>query len=124
MYKIVLLSTVALMLAGLAAVHSYLGERYLFARLFKLRELPLFRGDRRYTERVIRFAWHITGISWLGFALVLLLAAFDQSAYTVPAIAGILLVHGLVILATCGRRHPAWSLFILTAALILAAVWG
>jgi hypothetical protein len=100
-------------------IHSYLGERYLFPRLLALPDLPLFRRDRKFTERVLRFAWHITSIGWFGFAALLILLVLGNTPAFPVAIAAILAIHGIVIVSTCGVRHPAWSLFLIAA----AAVW-
>jgi len=123
MLQLTLFSIAAVILTALAAIHSYLGEKYLFARLFAMAELPLFRKDRKYTENVIRFAWHITGASWIGLGGLLLLAAFGRTDLTAVSIGGIVAFHGIAILATCGRRHPAWMLFLLTSILIFAGTY-
>lgn len=54
-------AAVLLLLIGLA--HSYLGERYIFVRLFRLELTKLFGSDW-FTERTLRFAWHLTTVAW------------------------------------------------------------
>jgi hypothetical protein len=110
-----LLLFAAFLLVAMSFIHSYLGEKYMFSRLFAVSNLPLFRQDRRFTERVLRFAWHITSIAWLGFAALLFLMSFGNTTWFGLVIAATLAVHGIVIVATCGVRHPAWSLFLLAA---------
>jgi hypothetical protein len=51
-----LLLFAAALLIAMSFIHSYLGEKYMFSRLFAISDLPLFRSDRRFTERVLRFA--------------------------------------------------------------------
>ncbi len=109
----------ACLLTAMGFIHSYLGEKFMFSRLFAVRDLPLFRRHRRFTERVLRFAWHITSLAWFGFAALLFLMSFGNTALFGLVIAATLFVHSIVIVATCGVRHPAWSLFLLAA----FAVW-
>lgn len=109
----------ACLLIAMGFIHSFLGEKYMFGRLFAIPDLPLFRSDRRFTERVLRFAWHITSLAWFGFAGLLFLMGTGNTALFSLVIAATLAIHGLVIVVTCGPRHPAWSLFLLAA----SAVW-
>ena len=110
-------SAILLLIVGCA--HSYLGERHLFPRLFALPNLPLFRSDRTYTQRVLRWAWHLTSLAWWGLALLLFLFAFPPTSPRLleQVCGGIAFLSGLVILGTAGPRHPAWLLFLLAGAL-------
>src|SRR5713226_7960315 len=45
-----LLLFAAILVSVIGAMHSFLGERYVFGRLFALPDLPLLRRDRRYAE--------------------------------------------------------------------------
>ena len=50
----------------IALVHSVLGELALVRPLFASDwELPI---PRWAAERILRFAWHLTSIAWLGIA--------------------------------------------------------
>lgn len=108
----------AALLIFAGAVHSHLAEKYLFPRLFRLTDLPRFRNDRLYTERVLRFAWHITSLAWFGFAAILLMIAAGMGNDISLAVAVCVGTTGIVILITCGRRHPAWMVFLMSSALI------
>lgn len=117
--KSLLFTTAALLLFSIGIVHSYLGERHLFRRLLALPNLPLLRSNRPFTERVIRYAWHLTSLAWWGFAVLLLVFAFPPiSIRMLQWVCGsVSVLTGLVILLTVGKRHPAWLLFLLAGAL-------
>uniref|UniRef100_E6QPQ8 Uncharacterized protein n=1 Tax=mine drainage metagenome TaxID=410659 RepID=E6QPQ8_9ZZZZ len=121
----VLLLLAAAVLSFIGFAHSYLGERFVFGRLFALRDLPLLHHDRRYTELVIRFAWHLTSVAWWGFAAVILaLSGAIATTHVVGAIVGCtLLLTGTIIVVTAGARHPAWWLFLVAGALTVFATW-
>ena len=104
----------------IGGLHSFLGERLVFPRLFALAELPLLRRDRAYTENVLRFAWHLTSLAWWGLsALLFALAASPHNQHVLGLVLGAVpFLSGLVILFSCGPRHPAWSLFLLAGSLI------
>ena len=119
-----LLLLAALVVAVIGLVHSILGERVVFPRLFALPDLPLLRRDRTYTVHVLRYAWHLTSVAWWAFAAILImvwLGAADMRRASVLIVALTLLASGVVILATAGRRHPAWPLFLVAG---LAALYG
>jgi hypothetical protein len=63
----------AVLLVAIGAAHSYLGERYILIRLFRLfrRDLPKLFGSDWFTKRTLRFAWHITTVMFWGFAALL-----------------------------------------------------
>jgi hypothetical protein len=90
----------------LAVAHSALGEqailRPLFARSWDL-GIP-----RVAAERILRFAWHITSIAWLG------LAALALGASPWAVLAEVACVSGLVIFVSL-RGHLAWPIFFGTA---------
>ncbi len=67
-----------MLLAGIA--HSYLGERAFLPRLLALPDLPLLRrGERGFTERVIRAVWHIASLYWWLAAAVLAIIAMQPA---------------------------------------------
>jgi len=109
----------AILLAGIALAHSYLGERYILVRLLKRDNLPQLFGSDRFTKRTLRFAWHITSIAWLGFAAVLgVLAAQGQSIpHVLVAVAVTFVITALVIAVASRGRHLAWPLFLVVAIL-------
>lgn len=96
-------------LALIAVLHSVLGEAALLRPLFLERwELPI---PRFAAERILRFAWHLTSVAWVGIA---------------AAVAGVPLVHAAVIVCALSgavifvalRGHLAWPMFLATAALL------
>jgi hypothetical protein len=70
-----------------ALAHSYLGERYLLARLFRNNTSKILDSNG-FAGRTLRFAWHITSIAWLGFAALLVLLALGRA--TPAAIAAVI----------------------------------
>src|SRR6478735_4767003 len=112
----------AAIVAAIGLIHSYLGERLVFSRLFALPDLPLLRRDRTYTENVLRYAWHLTSLAWWSAGAILVAfwwGASDPRRTVLLIIAAMLLLTGLTVLATAGRRHPAWPLLLIAA----AAIW-
>lgn len=86
----------------IAALHSVLGEGALLRPLFA-KEWDI--GVPRFAaERILRFAWHLTSIAWVGLAV---------------AIAGVPLLHAAAIVCVISgavvfvmlRGHLAWPLF-------------
>jgi hypothetical protein len=122
MFSQILLLLAAGLLIAMGFIHSYLGEKYLFSRLFVIPDLPLFRRDRQFTERVLRFAWHITSLGWLGFASLLCLMSFGKTHLFGIVISITLVLHGIFILVTCGMKHPAWALFLLSGVCVWLAI--
>lgn len=118
------LASALMIVAGIA--HSYLGERGFMPRLLALPNLPLLRrGDRGFTERVIRAVWHLASLYWWCAAVILAVIAV-QPANPLRAIAltlaGTILLTGLACIY-CGWRHPAIAVFLAAAALTAYAVW-
>lgn len=99
-------------LLAIALLHSGLGEqailRPLFARPWEL-DIP-----RAPAEKILRFAWHLTSIAWVGLAFV----AVGASALGV--VAGVCLLSAVVILLML-RGHLAWPLFAIAGGAAWAA---
>lgn len=114
-----LLLVAAFGLAVVGFMHSYLGERHILSRLLALPDLPKLRGSRAYMAAVLRWAWHLTSVAWWGTAAMLVVVwSGGGLAATGAVLAGTFALHAVIILAT-GPQHPAWPLFLLTA----AALW-
>jgi hypothetical protein len=99
-------------LVALAVAHSVLGEtgilRPLFAASWSI-DLP-----RWATERILRFAWHLTSIAWLA------LAAIVAGGGPFVVVGGMALWSaGLVFVML--RGHLAWPLFLLAGLAALRA---
>lgn len=108
--------------AGLAvilgAAHSVLGERYILTRLFRRDDLPKLFGSSQFTIRTLRFAWHITTVAWVGFAVLLIHAGRgDLNGSVVLRIVGLTFVaSGLLPLILTRGKHLSW--------LVLFAIGG
>jgi hypothetical protein len=114
----------ALILVLLAAVHSILGERYLIVRLLRREDLPPLLGGTQFTKGILRFAWHITSVAWLGLAgvLVAIMPSGSVAEGTVLRIISLTaMVTGGVVLVGSRGRHFAWAAFLVVAALIWMA---
>ena len=105
-----LLMAAALATLATAFAHSYFGERRLIG--------PLVASDdgvmsRLLAKQVIRFAWHLTSLLWIGQALLLLRAAADPQYFDLDLIAGIGILHlaiGLFDAVATRGRHIGWPL--------------
>src|SRR3990170_7629199 len=62
--------------AFIAVIHSYLGERLIMPQLLRSANLPPLRGNVGVTRLILRWAWHLTSLAWVGFAVQLLLLAW------------------------------------------------
>ena len=105
----------ALILVGVAMVHSYLGERFILIRLFKRDNLPKLFGSDDFTKKTLRFAWHLTSVAWLGFAaIVVMLVQPDLSKRAIAlAIVTTFAVHFVVALLGSRGKHLSWLAFLL-----------
>jgi hypothetical protein len=100
----------AALLALTAIVHSVLGERYLLKPLFRQTHGILASSLARF---VLRFAWHLTSLSWLVLAIILLAFQFQSAqAMSIALLAtGIAFTIAGVFDAFGSRgRHIGWAL--------------
>ncbi len=119
------LALAALVLAATALAHSWLGERRLIGPLLAPGSRPGPLAGSAYARQVLRFAWHVTSLTWLGLGGMLLALApappAGPAGHAVLAAGATFLVLGLVS-AVAGRgRHLSWVAFLLAAGLCLAA---
>ncbi|WP_374337645.1 hypothetical protein [Leeia sp.] len=115
------LAAVVILLIGVA--HSWLGERYLLQRLARLDNLPRLYGGTAYTMTLLRFAWHITTLAWLGLAGVLVLLARPTfSPEQIGRVVGLcFLLQFAVSLWGSRGKHLSWLGFLLVGVLALLA---
>lgn len=102
----------------LAGLHSFLGERTVLPALLGLPNLPIVRYDRAFTEAILRWAWHLTSIAWLGWAIVLWALAGGSPADRafVSRVAALVFgVSGAIAVASTRGRHVAGPLFAIAA---------
>jgi hypothetical protein len=113
-----LLQLGAVVAVFIAVVHSSLGERRVFGPLFLMDNLPLLRRDRAFTRAILRWAWHLTSLAWVGFAAVLWMLSSGEPPSRAMLGRIVALVFGLsgAIAGVSTRgRHIAWPLFMVVA---------
>jgi hypothetical protein len=94
-------------LAVLAGAHSLLGEAKVIGPLLA-GELPAAPLSAPFLKRVLRFAWHLTSVAWLGLAACLAVA--PSTAWIVGLV---LVVSAAVTLVAARGWHFAWAIFAL-----------
>jgi hypothetical protein len=112
----------AVLALAIGVAHSWLGERYVLMRLFRRHNIPHLFGSDDFTKRTLRFAWHLTTVSWFGTAALLLILAsspLDATARLLSrAMAATFLVSAVIALVASRGRHLSWVVFLLIAGLI------
>jgi len=118
-----LLYCAAALTFAIGIAHSILGERYILTRLFRRDNLPKIFGGTEFTIQTLRFAWHITTITWWGFAALLFLIAHDSLSQQnlLLVIATTFLMTGLVALVASRGRHLSWPVFLFIGGVALSA---
>jgi hypothetical protein len=117
------LATAAVLLLAIGVVHSWLGERRLIGPLLApdRRSGMLANSDR--ARKVLRFAWHLTTLTWWSLAAILLALAATpltrQGMTILLIIATLSALSGLTILIVGRGRHLAWPVFLAVAGLTL-----
>ena len=105
---------------GLA--HSLLGEKYILVRLFRRTDLPELFGGDEFTKQTLRFAWHLTTIAWIGFALIILIGVIipspDQISSVLKTISVMFFISACLTLAASKGRHLAWIVFLFISLLV------
>jgi hypothetical protein len=125
--KAILMPTLYFIASGLCIAlglaHSILGERYILIRLFRRSDLPKLFGGTEFTQRTLRFAWHLTSVMWIGAGAIFFLMAGDRvsTASIAGVFAVVFLIHAVVTLLTSRGRHFAWPLFLVVG---LVALYG
>ena len=91
-----------------AAAHSFLGERVVLTPLFSSDQWQLKRMPRPAAERLLRFAWHLTTLAWLGFAALAFGVPSEWVLFVVGALSAALVFSQM-------RAHLAWPIFALAS---------
>jgi|SRR5688572_17759431 len=105
----------ALTMAILAGLHSYIGEIKLLQPLLAKPDLPMLQGSVDYTKAILRWAWHLTSLAWLGFAAIfigLTQVSFLERQIIGTILAGMLGVSGIIVFMASRGRHLAWVFFL------------
>lgn len=122
------LLTAAVLLVAIGLVHSWLGERRLIGPLLAPATRTGLLEKSVFARRVLRFAWHLTTLTWVGIAAVLTMLARGpleaSGRATLWALAVTMAATGLVILWTGRGRHWAWPVFVAIAACSAYAAMG
>ena len=118
-----LLFFAALLVFAVGLGHSVLGEKFILIRLFRRPDLPRLFGDTTFTVRTLRFAWHLTTITWWGIGAMLVLASRDllSAGNTLRVIAATMTMMAIVTLVASRGRHLAWPVFL---AIAIASYWA
>jgi len=106
----------AILATAVAAAHSYLGERYILIRLFRRQDLPHLFGSDAFTKQTLRFAWHLTSVTWIGIAAALWALDRGSVGGAMRAISVTFFVCGAVSLVASRGRHLSWIAFLGIAA--------
>lgn len=111
------LLTAGVLLFGSAMAHALTGEKVILPRLFRH---PSDAGTSRRaaddptTRQAVRLAWHSVTIALIGYALLLMLAAFDADAFgsawlgTTSLLATVLAALAALSLFMARGRHVGW----------------
>jgi len=106
----------------IGAAHSYLGEQYILVRLFRRSDLPQLFGSDTFTKQTLRFAWHLTTITWIGLASVVIIGVVvpssEQISAILKAISTTFFVSSVVTLVASKGRHFAWIVFLSISVLV------
>lgn len=120
-----MLLAASILIVIVATAHSYLGEKFILRRLFRQPLPPLFGSDN-FTRQTLRFAWHITSILGLGFAILLILIhegmlSGNSVLYTIGSIFVVVALFPLF--ATRGK-HVSWIAFLAIAGFCFASAFN
>ena len=110
----------ATLLLAVSAMHSIVGEIRLLRPLLRLDRLPVILGSPEMTRTTIRVAWHLTSLTWLGMAALLVRlqqTPMDFAACFLWVMTAIFTASGLVALVASHGRHLSWVFFLPVAAL-------
>ena len=101
-------------------IHSYLGEKYILIRLFKNDNLPKLFGSDHFTKRVLRFAWHLTTVSWWGFSAILYFLSnpsLNNRFEILIVITVVFTISGIVSFLFTRGKHLSWLFFFCIASI-------
>jgi len=110
----------ALILIICGVLHSYLGEKFILIRLFKRKNLPHLYGSDTFTQGTLRFAWHITSLSWFGFAALLLMYN-DKQLPLLYVVSIVFFLSALCSAFFTKLKHFSWWLFLSVSVLSFAS---
>jgi hypothetical protein len=102
-----------------SALHSILGERFIL-------RVPLTMSwphpeSERFKKRTLRFAWHLTSLTWVGIAAVVMLS---PSRPTLDILTLVTLGSGVLTFWVSRGAHLAWPIFLSMATLLQVGAHG
>lgn len=93
-----------------AFAHSFFGEKRLITPLVASNEGVM---SRLLAKQVVRYAWHLTSLLWIGQSLLLLRAAANPQYFDPALVAGIGILYigvGLFDAVATRGKHIGWPL--------------
>jgi len=117
-----MLTAAAIIMLIIGIAHSYLGEKYILIRLFRRDNIPELLGSDSFTKNTLRFAWHITSITWFGLATLLY---FDNnhSVLFLYSVATISFVSAVLAAFYTNGKHLSWIAFLGVSVLTYLSVY-
>lgn len=116
-----MLSIAALIMLITGVVHSYLGEKYILIRLFHRNNIPELLGSDEFTKNTLRFAWHITSVTWLGLAAIMHFEAAPSSLF-LYVVAAIAFTSAAMAAFFTKGKHLSWVAFLCIGTLTFLAI--
>ncbi|MFQ1699446.1 hypothetical protein ACJ5NV_02510 [Loktanella agnita] len=118
---LILTSAACLLLTS--TLHAVGGEIYLLRPMFRHRGNRVL--DNQLGRLVLRFAWHVTSLSWVMLAVILYGMVYAPGVLNQVILLSVgmgFLVIGLFDLVVSKGRHVGWPLLTLTGVFALAAL--
>ncbi len=122
----VMIYAAAILVTITAGVHSILGERRLIGPLLSASQSGPGILQNELARRILRYAWHVTSLSWIAEAAILIIAGtllpLPQSRLIILVIGVSFLVMALISLALSRGRHIGWPFLAASAVAALGAL--
>jgi hypothetical protein len=115
-----MLTIAALIMLVTGIAHSYLGEKYILMRLFRRDSIPELLGSDELTKNTLRFALHITSITWFGLAAIMYFENAPSSLF-LYTVATISFVSAAMAAFFTKGKHFSWIAFLSVGILTLIA---
>ncbi len=117
----------AILTVFIGVVHSWLGERRLIGPLLSLEHRSGMLASSIFARNILRFAWHLTTLTWWGIAAILValsLSPLDETGRAILVIVAVTFgLLGTVTFVAGSGRHLAWIVFLMIAGLSLVPLF-
>jgi len=121
------LAAAAVLTVLVGVVHSWLGEIRLISPLVDGPNRAQLLEHSHFARKLVRFAWHITTLAWLGIAAILAILATGplggNDRFILMAIAATFMISGMISFIISRGRHVGWPLFLAISAATLAPLF-